>query len=195
MWRPKAGMSQLAVCGHRCLMLMAFFFFFMALKLAQPMRSEAQIHTSNNENLCRPDWDLISASAALCCVWTVHFQPESSCPALALPPLKTNYITIAVITFPDMTIPPCGGDITLHGSWIAHISIINSKAHPAPSVSHRLFLIGLNSQRREQSSDTQFISRFKIQELYSSHAHAGYAMKWPSGNAYRRQRAKTTFTV
>lgn len=68
-------MSQLAVCGHRCLMLMAVF---MALKSVQPIRSEAQIHTSNNENLRRPDRDHILARAALCCVWSVHFQPESS---------------------------------------------------------------------------------------------------------------------
>lgn len=52
-------------------MLMAVF---MALKSVQPIRSEAQIHTSNNENLRRPDRDHILARAALCCVWSVHFQ-------------------------------------------------------------------------------------------------------------------------
>lgn len=95
------------------------------------------------------------------------FSARVLCPALALPPLKTNYITIAVITFPDMTIPPCGGDITLRGSWIAHISIIMSSAHPAPSASHRLFLIGLNSQ----SSDAQFISRCNIQHSFNCQIH------------------------
>lgn len=96
-----------------------------------------------------------SRPARRCVVFGLSISSQSSCPALALAPLKTNYITIAVITFPDMTILPCGGDITLLGSWIARITIINSEAHPAPSASHRLFLIGLNSQRAKNRAVTR----------------------------------------
>lgn len=51
-------------------------------------------------------------------------------------------------------------------------------------------------QRKTWLKEKHLESRFKITELYSSHAHAGCAVKGKRGNAYHRScKQKKTFTV